>query len=100
MVQPGKLDGIVSYKEYYYSRRRLIFGLLIALVLWDCVDTLSIGVEHFLSFGIEYPVNQITLLIASVVAIITANERYHEIFATVWIIVYVAYMSRVNCVIG
>jgi hypothetical protein len=99
VVQPGKLNGIVSYKEYYYSRRRWIFGLLIALVLWDFVDTLSKSVEHFLSFGIVYPIHQIVLLTASVVAIITANERFHKIFATVWIIAHVAYMFGINYVI-
>ncbi len=99
VVQPGELNGIVSYKEYYYSRRRWIFGLLIALGLWDFVDTLSKSVEHFLSFGFIYPIHQIVLLTASVVAIITANERFHKIFATVWIIAHVAYMFGINYVI-
>ena len=100
VLQPGKLEGVRNYKEYYYSRRRWIFGLLIALALWDFVDTLSKGVEYFLSYGIEYPVRQLMLVTASVVAIITANERYHAVFATLWMIVFVVYMIRVNYVIG
>ena len=94
VVQPGKLKGVTSYKEYFYSRRRWIFGLLIALALWDFVDTLSKGVAYFSSLGIEYLVVQATLLVASVVAFITTNERYHEIFAIAWISIYVVFLFR------
>ena len=39
LVQPSNLAGIDDYKEYYYSRRQWIFGLLIAISLWDFVDS-------------------------------------------------------------
>ena len=89
VVQPGNLGSVQSYKEYYYLRRGWIFGLLIALALWDFVDTLSKGIDHFLSFGVT-----------SVVAIITANERYHRVFAVVWIITNLSYVSQTFYEIG
>jgi len=94
IVQPGSLDGISSYKEYYYSRRRWIFGLLIAITLWDFVDTLLKGVNHLRDLGTGYLVLNISLIILSAVSIITSNERYHKTFAAVWIIVFVIYASR------
>ena len=99
VLQPGKIDGVSSYREYFYARRGWIFGLFISLIAWDFVDTLSKGTDHFLSFGIEYPIIFLSFIAASIVAIITANQRYHEILAIVWIVVFVAYMYRVNYVI-
>ncbi len=100
VVQPGNLDGISTYKEYYYSKRRWIFGLLIASVLWDFVDTFIKGVNHFLGLGAEYLIINITLITTSAVAIITPNERYHKIFATVWIIVFAGFQYRTFFVIS
>ncbi len=100
VVQPTNLDGISSYKEYYYSNRRWIFGLIIALTLWDLVDTAIKGVDHALGLGIEYLAQNIAFSCASVVAIITPNERYHKIFATVWIIYISAFQFRTFFVIN
>ncbi len=100
MVQPGSLEGISSYREYYYSRRHWIFGLLIAIYLWDFVDTVMKGENHFLGLGTEYLVLTGTIITASAVAIITPNERYHKVFAVVWIIVWPAFMYRTFFVIS
>ena len=94
VIQPSKMDHITSYKDYYFSNRRWIFGLLIAIWLWDFVDTLSKGTVHFLNMGTEYLIFNITQLIAAAVAIITTNERYHEIFAVVWMVYFVTFMYR------
>ena len=101
VVQPSNLDGVSDYKEYYYSHRRWIFGLLIAITSWDFIDTAMKGVDHF--FGIidaGYLVVQLSTIAGSVVAIITPNERYHEIFATVFIIVFVSFQFRTFFVIS
>ncbi len=99
VVQPTNLDGISSYKEYYYSNRRWIFGLIIAFTLWDFVDSAIKGVDHFLSLGTEYIAITIGLSSACAVAIITPNERYHKIFAVVWIIYNTGFQFRTFFVI-
>ena len=96
VIQPGKLDGASSYKEYYYSRRRWIFGLLIALVLWDFVDTYSKGFATIQGFETEYLLMQSSILIAACVAIVSTKERYHEIFSVVLVTVYLFFMFRIN----
>jgi len=99
VVQPGKLDGISSYREYYYSNRRWIFGLFICIPLWDFVDTITKGANYFLSFGTEYLIIQVIQIIGYAVAIVTQNERYHKIFATVWMIIISSFMFRTFLVI-
>ena len=79
VLQPGRLDGINSYKEYYYARRSWIFGLIIAILLWDIVDTMMKGSDYFFKLGVEYLAINIMTITVSIMAIITPNERYHEI---------------------
>jgi hypothetical protein len=94
LIQPTTTDQIGSYKDYYYSRRVWIFGLLLAIWLWDIVDTLSKGTDHFINLGTEYLVFIFTQIIGSVLAIITANERYHEIFAVAGVTIFIVYQYR------
>ena len=100
VIQPGELQGASSYKEYYYSRRRWIFGLLIALVLWDVVDTFSKGFEPVRGVEIEYLLMQASLFTAACVAIASARERYHEVFSVVLITAYLFSMFRINYAVG
>ena len=94
VIQPSDTGQITSYKDYFFSNRRWIFGLLIAIWLWDYVDTYSKGASHFASLGTEYLIYNTGQLIACAVAIKTTNERYHEIFAVVWMVYFVTWMYR------
>ena len=100
VIQPSSTDNIASYKDYYYANRRWIFGLLIAIWLWDFVDTLAKGTSHFVNLGTEYLIFNITHLVGSAVAIITANERYHQIFAVVLMSYFVTFMYQFFLVIS
>jgi len=94
VIQPLKTEQISSFKDYYFSHRRWIFGLLIAIWLWDFVDTLSKGTDHFFDLGIEYLVFNITQLTIFSVASITANERAHEFFAVACLIIFATFQYR------
>lgn len=99
VMQPGMLDGIGSYKEYYYSRRGWIFGLIIANSLWDFVDTLMKGETHLLELGAGYLTLQSFNIFGSVVAIVTPNERFHQVFACSYMIAWPAFMYQTFFVI-
>ena len=86
ILHPSNLDGIQSYKEYYYSNRRWLFGLLIAIQLWDYVDTLAKGVDHMFELGFQFQFNHLGVIAASIIAMFTVNERFHKINAVVWLI--------------
>ena len=94
VIQPGSLHGVGSYKEYFYLRRRWIFSLIIALALWDFVDTYMKGPEHFSSLGLGYVAIMAGVTIGSIIAIITTNERYHKIFAVAWILSWSGFLYR------
>jgi hypothetical protein len=100
VIQPSTMDNSDSYKDYYFENRRWIFGLLIAIWLWDFVDTFAKGTSHFVNLGTEYLILNITHLVGSAVAIITANERYHQIFAVVLMFYFVTFMYRTFFIIS
>jgi hypothetical protein len=99
VVQPGDLGGISSFREYFYSRRQWIFGLIIAITIWDFIDSLIKGVDHISNLGAAYLAMNVALISASAVAIITPNERYHKIFAVAWFLIFIGFQFRTFFVI-
>jgi len=77
LLFPSDLDGYDGYKDYFYSRRRWLFGTGIAQVLIDLGDTLLKGWAHFASLGIGYPIAGATMIALFMIASITRNERFH-----------------------
>jgi uncharacterized membrane protein len=88
------LHGVDSYKDYFYLRRRWIFSLIIAVSLWDFLDTYVKGTSYFESLGVIYPAIMAMIIIGSVIAIITTNERYHKIFSVIWILSWSSFMYQ------
>jgi hypothetical protein len=100
VIQPSETREITTYKDYFFSNRRWIFGLLIAIWLWDFVDTYSKGADHFASLSTEYWVYNTSQIVACTIGIKTANERYHEIFSVVFLVYFVTWMFRTFFVIS
>ena len=94
VIQPGELHGVDSYKDYYFLRRRWIFGLLIAVSLWDFADTYVKGAAYFQSLGAVYPIIITMIIVGSVIAIVTTNEKFHKAFALVWILSWSSFMFQ------
>jgi hypothetical protein len=91
LLFPRDLAGYDGFKDYFYSRRRWLFGLLLAGQAVDVADTLLKGVDHFRSLGPSYPTVIVILSLLLLIAMRTRNERYHAafaIFATVYLIAY------------
>lgn len=78
VFQPSNLGGIESFKQYYYEKRRIIYGTVIAINFWDIVDTLAKGVIHLTELGSVYVAGTTLNFVLSALAIHTANERYHQ----------------------
>lgn len=72
---PSDLGEARDFKKYFLSRRRWFFGMLIALLTVDVIDTLSKGAAHFASLGLEYPLSQATLVLLCVVGIVSRRDR-------------------------
>ena len=54
-------------------------GLLIALLIVDVIDTLSKGMAHFASLGVEYPVSQAVLVALCATGIVSRRDRVQAV---------------------
>ncbi len=94
LIFPASLSGYRDYKDYFYSRRRWLFGLIAFSYLLDVFDTLLKGVDYFHSLGLEYPVSTLVQLSLFVVAMVVRNERFHAVFALAMLAYQVSWALR------
>ena len=93
-ILPDSLEGYAGYREYFYSRRRWIFGTLAVVYVVDFVDTWIKGAAYLESFGPEYPVRTIAYVIACLVAIATARPWFHAAFAIAALVYQLSWIAR------
>lgn len=92
LLFPRDLGGYAGYKEYFLSRRRWIFGMLLAWLAVDFIDTWAKGAAHFASLGLEYPLAQASLALLCVIGMISPRDRVQ---AGVVLLVLAYQVSRV-----
>ena len=73
---PDDLSDYGSFRRYFTSRKTWFFGLLIALIACDQIDTLLKGKAYYLSLGPAYPVKQGLSALVALGAIRIDREWY------------------------
>ena len=91
LLFPRDLSGYDGFKEYFYSRKGWFFGLGLAGIAIDVVDSLLKGLDHFRSLGATYAIAMATMAALFLIAIRTRNERFHGGFAVFAIVYLIAY---------
>jgi hypothetical protein len=91
LLFPRDLVGYEGFRDYFYSRRRWFFGLLLLGQAVDVADTLLKGVAHFRSLGPSYVVGIVTLSVLLLIAMRTRSPRFHGAFAIFAVVYLVAY---------
>jgi hypothetical protein len=93
-ILPDSLDGYAGYREYFYSRRRWIFGALAAVYVVDFADTWIKGTAYLESLGPEYPIRTLAYIAACLVAIWTARPAFHATFAIAALVYQLSWIAR------
>jgi hypothetical protein len=89
LLFPDNIDDYEGYQDFFLKRRHWFFGVFAATFVLDVVDTLIKGMPHFDSLGIGY-LAQVPLGIAlCLIAIRTADRRYHLAL----VLVHLAYQA-------
>ena len=91
---PTDIEGYDGYNDYFMSRRRWFFSLLIASVGIDFIDTALKGTEYFASLGLEYPVSQSVSAGLYALGIYSANHRVHRLIVVVALMYQIAWSLR------
>jgi hypothetical protein len=100
LLFPRDLAGYDGYKDYFYSRRRWFFGLVLLGQLVDVADTLLKGIAHFRSLGASYPVGIAILSALLAIAMWTRSERYHAAFAVFTVAYLVLFPTFIFYTVG
>lgn len=85
VLMPGELGGYATYRAYYYSRRRWIFGLLLLFSLMDFADTAVKGKAHLASLGWPYLAVVVTRSALLLAAMKTRNSKFHAFVVILFI---------------
>lgn len=81
---PHELEPGVSLEAYFIGRRRWFFGLQMLWQTLDGVDSLSKGMAHAQSLGIEYWVSEAVFIALCAVGMKTARPRIHAGIALIF----------------
>ena len=75
MLFPSDIAPFEGFKEYFLARRRWFFGMLIAWLAIDLLDTWVKGTAYFQSLGYEYLIGQTALALLCLVGLLSPRER-------------------------
>jgi len=86
VIAPGELSetGAANWREYYYANRRGFFFLILPIWPLDIIDTLLKGKQHFIDQGPFYLPTIALWTFGSLAAGISKNERLHAVWAIVF----------------
>ncbi|MGN8067832.1 hypothetical protein [Mucilaginibacter sp. SG564] len=94
LLYPDDLNDYKDYEDYFYSRRKWIFGILGFSYLLDIIDTLIKGNTYLHHYGIEYPIRNVTHFVLCMVAIKVNNRAFHAVLVIVFIVYEFSYILR------
>jgi len=95
LLIPGNLGEYKSYKEYFFSRKKWIFGVLGFSFMLDFIDTFIKGQDYYRHhYNWEYPLRNITHLVLCIIAIYSNNKTFHAILILLLFVYELSYIYR------
>ncbi|QNI31366.1 hypothetical protein H7849_20135 [Alloacidobacterium dinghuense] len=78
---PDEMSEYDGYRDYYYSRKRWIFSLMIILFAADTLDNFIKGSDYFARLGVFYEIRIGSYILFCLLAIWAKSPRFHAFFA-------------------
>lgn len=94
LLFPKDLEGYQGFEDYFLSRRRWFFSLLVAWNLIDFADTAIKGTAYFRSLGGEYPIAQITLTLLAIAGLISRRASLQAAIAVLYLAYQLSWVVR------
>lgn len=92
MLFPDSMAGYKGYEDYFMSRRGWFFGIVIAVFIFDFLDTAMKGADHFRSLGPEYPSRNLALMGLLAAGIYLRNQKAQLALVAVALIIQTAFI--------
>lgn len=100
LVFPEHLTEYEGYRDYFYSRRRWIFGVLALVFVVDFPDTWLKGPAYVERLGSEYPARNVAFIVLCLIAMAIRDARFHAVFAIAAVVYQVTWIVRLYDVLG
>ena len=94
LLYPNSLQDYGGFKDYFYSRRKWLFGVMAGMFVVDLFDTSMKGTAHFKALGLEYELRIALYVFCSLIAIKTKSERFHAAFAVITVLYEISFYVR------
>jgi hypothetical protein len=94
VLMPSELGDYASYRAYYFSRRRWLFGLLLLFSFMDLADSAIKGPAHLSQLGWPYYAVVGTRSALLLMAMKTRNSKFHASVVLLFIAQLVALAFR------
>lgn len=94
LLFPDDIGGFSGWRDYFQSRRKWFFGIMASTYLIDFGDTLIKGRDYFASFGIEYPLRNLSYVLLCLIAMKTRSELFHRTFVIASLIYQASWIYR------
>jgi len=95
LLFPDDIDEYGGYESYFIQRRIWFFGLLAITFVFDAIDTMIKGEEHWSRLSADYVVQVPAGIVLCVVACLSAKRRTHLVLALLHLAYQAYWMSRV-----
>ena len=94
LLFPDSIAEYAGYEDFFISRRKWFFGIFAATILFDVVDSLIKGPDHYTSFAGEYLFRVPIFLVLCAIAIRTPNRRFHQAFVAAGLVYEIYWIAR------
>jgi hypothetical protein len=97
LLVPRDLEGYEGYRDYFMSRRRWFFGLLVGWTAIDLIDTAiknTAETNYMASLGVEYLIAQVALTPGAVVGLMSSRGTVHATIAILYLIYQISWVLR------
>src|SRR4028118_1110261 len=94
LLFPRDLEGYEGYRDYFMSRRKWFFGLLIGWTGIDLIDTAiknTAETNYMASLGVEYLIAQVALTLGAVVGLVSSRGTVHATIAILYLIYQISW---------
>ena len=94
LLFPDSMLDYKSYEDFFISRRVWFFGVMACIYVFDVIDTLIKGDEHFARFATEYLIRTPILVALCIAAAKTPNRWFHIAFVSFTLVYQISWILR------
>lgn len=100
LLFPSNMAEYENHEDYFQSRRKTFYSMIAVLAAVDFIDTALKGFDHVQALGIEYQVQQASLVLLAAIAIFVQNKVYQGAFVVGLLVYKSVWIYRLYWVLG